>query len=99
MKNDVKRQAKFVLGVAPLGQIPLSTDGDTSDACTVTVIGCKTWPIVSATECAFGAVHGLAGLGEGLPGQLYVAIPDEPVPGLMVTLICCGGGTKEAVTD
>ena len=40
----------------------------------------------------------MLGLGEGLPGQLYVAIAVDAVPGFSVRAICCGGGVNEALT-
>src|SRR5215475_6455142 len=73
-------------------------DGGISLAWTVTVNGVMTCGMARASACAFVSVQGFCGDGEGLLGQSKLAMLGTLTPGLKVTVICCGGGTKEAET-
>src|SRR5271154_4229341 len=78
LKNVTKRQSKSFNTVLPTSQRPSACEGGTSVAVTVIVKPPITCGIDSCKVCAFGSVHGFAGVGLGFEGQLKTA--------------CCGGG-------
>src|SRR5271170_7649326 len=85
LKNVTKRQSKSFSTVLPTSQSPSACVGGTSVAVTVTVKAALTVGICNCSACAFGSVHGFAGVGFGFDGQSNGACCITFVPGLNVS--------------